>query len=190
MFVKIFSVILICSLFLSTLSFSANCAVEAFTKACSNCPFDAMGKIDEKCFKGYENQGTTCLAKNYPGMSVAYTFGSCPQMDECVSRLSACKETHKSGSDARDCNNQQMIECFRTGDRCAEAAAQVCTGGKTEEEAGFDDPSVGGDAPPEPPPVEPPPTTPPEPSGGPSWVDMFCGPLLILLSLLAFLRQK
>ncbi|HID45610.1 MAG TPA: hypothetical protein EYP34_07645 [Chromatiaceae bacterium] len=176
------------------------CAYESFTKACSNCPFDANGKMDEKCFKGYESSGTTCLAKTYPGMSLSYTFGSCPQMDECVERLSACKEARKSGSDAVDCNNAEMIECFRMGDRCADAADEVCTGGKTEEEAGFDDPSVGGDAPPEPeePPEEPPPTVPPttpppsEPSGGPAWVDIFCGPLFILapLFVLGMLRGR
>ncbi|MFH2101413.1 MAG: hypothetical protein ABII71_04995, partial [Candidatus Micrarchaeota archaeon] len=168
------------------------CAYEALTKYCNNCPFYAIGKIDEKCFKGYESQGTTCLATTYPGMSLSYTFGNCPQMDECVQRLSSCKEAHKSGSDARDCNNQEMIECFRMGDRCADAANDVCSGGKTEGEAGFDNASAGGDEPPPAPPPEQPPQYPPKPVGeAPMW-DFLCDIWFILpmLAVLAFIRRE
>ena len=93
--------------------------------------------MDKACWEEIQGEGKTCLAATYPSMSLRYAFGSCHQMDICVSRLSLCKEGAKSGSDAKDCNSQAMINCFIVADKCAEAANQVCTGGKTEEEAGF-----------------------------------------------------
>lgn len=116
---------------------AAGCALESFTKACNECSFDANGKMDKTCWEAIQKQGETCLATTYPSMSLKYAFGSCDQMDICASRLSACKEATKSGSDARDCNSQAMINCFIIADKCAEAANQVCSEGKTEEEAGF-----------------------------------------------------
>lgn len=134
-------------LLLSGISFSAAaaCASKPFIDACNACTFDANGKMNEECWKSYESSGQTCLLTSYPGMSFKYQFGDgCKQLDECVARLSACKEAMKSGSDAKDCNNPAMIACFTKADNCALAANLVCSEGKTEEEAGFDDEEAGG----------------------------------------------
>lgn len=133
-------------LLLAGISMAAEpCASKPFKDACNACTFDANGKMNEQCWKGYEDSGKTCLAVAYPGMTFAYQFGSgCKQLDECVSRLTACKEAMKSGSDKTDCNNPAMHYCFTMADNCALAANKVCSEGKTEEEAGFDDEEAGG----------------------------------------------
>lgn len=171
-------VLVIALLLLAGLSHAeATCALDSFQKACDSCSFDANGKMDQECWKQYESEGTTCLGISYPMMSAKYTFGSCPQMDECVQRLSACKEMHKSGSDLVDCKNPEMLYCFLKGDNCAQAANAVCTEGKTEEEAGFDNESAGG-------PIKDPEPLLEEPGipAGPerNIADLFCGPLFLL----------
>lgn len=128
---------------------AATCASGPFQQSCSACTFDAQGKMNPGCWKTYENEGKTCLATSYPGMAFAYQFGDgCPQLDTCVSRLSACKEAAKSGSDARDCNSAAMLNCYRMGDACAAAASKVCSDGKSEDEAGFNEQDAGGTKPP------------------------------------------
>ncbi len=123
---------------------AATCASGPFIKACNACTFDANGKMNEACWKSYESEGQTCLATSYPAMALKYQFSGCKQLDTCISRLSSCKEAQKSGSDAKDCNNPSMINCFKIADNCAEAASKVCADGETEEEAGFNNESAGG----------------------------------------------
>lgn len=123
---------------------AADCASGPFIKACSACTFDANGKMNQACWKSYESEGQTCLATSYPMMALKYGLTGCAQLDTCVQRLSACKEAHKSGSDAADCNNAAMINCFTVADNCAERASAVCADGKTEEETGFNNESAGG----------------------------------------------
>jgi hypothetical protein len=123
---------------------AASCASGPFIKACSACTFDASGKMNQACWKSYESEGQTCLATSYPMMALKYELSGCEQLDTCVQRLSACKEAHKSGSDAVDCKSAGMINCFTVADTCAERASEVCADGKTEEEAGFNNESAGG----------------------------------------------
>ncbi len=165
---------------LSAISFAGTCAIDAFTKSCNECPFDESGKMDKECYEAIQDAGTTCLATTYPMMSMKYAIGSCPQMDECVSRLSTCKELFKTGSDARDCNDIAMIECFKTADRCAEASNRVCSEGKTEDEAGFNNVSAGGTIPDKPVEEE---NRPPRPGESPLW-DFVCGDAFMFVGLL------
>jgi hypothetical protein len=136
--------ILAISLMAGIATAAAACASGPFIKACGACTFDASGKMDQACWKSYESEGQTCLATSYPMMALKYELSGCEQLDTCVQRLSACKEAHKSGSDAVDCNNAAMIKCFTVADTCAERASAVCADGKTEEEAGFNNESAGG----------------------------------------------
>jgi hypothetical protein len=100
--------------------------------------------MDKACWKSYEDDGKSALALAYPIMSGKYAFGSCPQMDTCISRLSACKAAATSGSDLKDCSSTAVNNCFMMGDVCIEAANKVCAEGKTEDEAGFNNISAGG----------------------------------------------
>lgn len=181
-------IMIVALLFLAGFSHAkATCAFDSFMKACDSCTFDANGKMDQQCWKQYEGEGTTCLGLSYPMMSVKYSMGFCPQMDECVQRLSACKERYKSGSDAADCNNLDMIQCFDIGDNCAQAANAVCADGKTEDEAGFNNESAGGPIKdPEPEPILAPTGEAPIPPGPERDIaDLFCGPGYLLAFILA-----
>jgi hypothetical protein len=166
---------------LSTFSFAGSCALDSFTKSCNDCSFDESGKMDKECYGAIQEVGTGCLATTYPMMSLKYALGSCPHMDECVSRLSTCKELFKTGSDARDCNNAEMIECFKTADRCAEASNGVCVEGKTEKDAGFNNVSAGGTVPDKPINETKPPSK--QEREAPLW-DFVCGEAFILVGLL------
>jgi len=174
---------LILSLFIFIgLSFAANCSLDAFIKSCNECSFDANGKMDENCRKDVEGEGTSCLAFTYPMMSLKHQLGSCPQIDECVERLKSCKNLATTGSDAKDCSSQSMKNCFVMGDKCVEAADKVCSGGKTEEEAGFDDSEAGG------PGFNPIEEVPPEDSEE-TITDFMCGGLFVLFMPFIFLRK-
>ena len=124
-------------LFLSGIA-SAGCSYDSFNAACNDCTFDAYGKMNEECWQGYQSSGTTCLGKQYPMMSAKYMIGDCPQVDECASKLTACKDANDPGTNLKECKNLATLNCFTKADACVEAANEICAQGKTEEEAGWD----------------------------------------------------
>ncbi len=111
---------------LAPLSFSATCAADAYGKACSFCPFDASGKMDQSCYGGYKASGTACTSASYPIMAAKYAKGECPAVDACASELSACTSQYSSGNDSADCQEGSLAICFASADQCAKSAAIKC----------------------------------------------------------------
>jgi hypothetical protein len=141
--VRLFILVVFAALFLSGLSFAATCSYDAFIQSCAQCPFDAYGKMNETCSDSFQTDAKTCLGKEYPIMSGKYLFGQCPQIDECVSKLTACKDANRPGSNKDECSNQGSKNCFVMADQCAVAANKICSEGKTEEEAGWNQVGTG-----------------------------------------------
>ena len=137
MYARVFILMLLSVLFLSGLAFATTCAYDSFVQSCAKCSFDSNGKMDEACSDSYQTSAKTCLGTDYPIMSAKYMMGSCPQIDECVSKLTACKEANRQGSNKEECSNLGSKNCFVRADLCAEAANKICSEGKTEEEAGW-----------------------------------------------------
>jgi len=130
--------------FISGISFATTCSYDAFIQSCAKCSFDANGKMDGACSDSYQTSAKTCLGTDFPVMSTKYMFGSCPQIDECVSRLTACKEANRQGSNRQECSNLGSQNCFAKADMCAEAANQICAEGKNESEVGWDNEGYAG----------------------------------------------
>jgi len=143
MYARLFILVVFAALFLSGLSFAATCSYDAFIQSCTQCPFDAYGKMNETCSDSFQTDAKTCLGKEYPIMSTKYLFGQCPQIDECVTKLTACKDANRQGSNKDECSSQASKNCFVMADKCAEAANKICSEGKTEEEAGWNNVGTG-----------------------------------------------
>ena len=134
---KIPAFIGICFLFFLAGTSFAGCSYDSFTQACNGCTFDQYGKMNEECWQGYQSSGTSCLGKQYTLMSAKYMIGGCPQVDECASKLTACKDANNPGSNLLECKNLASLNCFIMADDCVDVANEICANGKTEDEAGW-----------------------------------------------------
>ena len=123
--VKIFG-LLVLLLGLSSLSFSAACASKAYDAACQKCPFDSSGKLDQKCYEGYQGSGVACLFAAYPVESIQYKMGGCKAVDTCIDRLNTCKAIASSGNDRSDCAYGEIDHCFDNADVCVDKAIKNC----------------------------------------------------------------
>lgn len=114
-------------LVLALLSVSfAGCALDAYSKACNSCSFDADGKIDQSCSGGYKAGGTACVSTSYPIMSGKYAQGQCPEVDACAAELSSCSAQYSSGNDKEDCQEGSVSVCYSAADQCVKQAAIKC----------------------------------------------------------------
>jgi len=104
----------------------ADCAADAYTKACSSCSFDANGKIDKSCQQGYQASGTACVSSGHPIMAGKYAAGQCPQVDACAEELSSCAAQYSSGNDKADCQEGSVAVCYSAADQCTGQAAAKC----------------------------------------------------------------
>jgi hypothetical protein len=108
-------------------SFAASCAADAYAKSCASCPFDnKTGKMDQSCYKGYQNSGTACVSTSYPVTAGLYAQGKCPEIDACASELSSCKSQYASGNDKADCAEGSVSTCFSAADACVRKAVAKC----------------------------------------------------------------
>ena len=123
---------LFCALFLLVLLcrtvFADGCAETARIRACSECDFDANGKMDPDCYNNIKSNAITCYAVTYPIAYKNYTEGKCPGIDTCVSNWDSCVNSYKSGNDSEDCKNAFMGACYVNADFCVESAARRCQG--------------------------------------------------------------
>lgn len=119
------SVVVIAFILLAGVSF-AGCAADAYRKACSSCPFDANGTMNQTCYQGYQASGIACLSTTYPIMSAKYAEGNCSEVDTCSSELQACKAKESSGNDSFDCENVLVEGCMLEADKCMLASANSC----------------------------------------------------------------
>jgi hypothetical protein len=89
-----------------------------------------------------------------------------------------------------------MINCFKTADICAERASAVCADGKSEEEAGFNNESAGGNVKDTPEEENVTTSMPPDTGGniksGDIWELMCYGPMgmVLLLFVMLFVRKE
>ncbi len=105
---------------------TASCSADSFREACANCQFDANGKMNEECWKGYQQNGVGCIAKEYPATSVVYSQGNCPEIDRCASQLKACVSASPTFSDKEDCSNTEVRDCYWYSDQCVKEAQYKC----------------------------------------------------------------
>lgn len=110
----------------------ADCALDAYQKACASCPFGANGKIDQSCSDRYRSSGVACVSASYPIMSAKYSAGKCPEVDVCASGLSSCLSQYSTGNDRADCQDSLVAACYAESDGCVKRAAIKC--GEIEEE--------------------------------------------------------
>jgi len=104
----------------------ADCAGDAYGKACASCSFDANGKVDQTCMDNYKSQGTTCVSTKYPLMAAQYAKGNCSQIDTCASELQSCVAQYSSGNDSADCKEGSVAICYASADECTRKAASEC----------------------------------------------------------------
>ena len=105
---------------------TASCSQDSFRKACNSCNFDASGKMDQQCWKKYEQEGTSCVAKEYPITAGLYSQGDCQEIDKCASQLKACTSAASSGSDKTDCSTRAVKDCYWYADQCVKKAENKC----------------------------------------------------------------
>jgi hypothetical protein len=136
---QIFIFMIVCLAMMGVVS-AATVSIDSYSKSCTQCTFDANGKMDQKCWQEIQDGAKTDLALAYPSMSFQYQFGGgCAPLDQCVAALQTCKSLHTSGNDQTDCYHNRLTHCFRSADKCAEAANKICAEGKSEEESGIKD---------------------------------------------------
>ena len=104
----------------------AGCSGDSYSKACSQCPFDASGKMDPDCWQQKQDEGTTCLASKYPLASAQYSQGKCPQIDDCIAELKSCSAQYATGNDKADCDEGSVGVCYAVADACTQKAAGEC----------------------------------------------------------------
>ncbi len=107
-------------------SFAATCAIKSYTTSCMKCSFDSYGKMDQKCYEQYQNNGVACLFAAYPVESIQYKMGNCPAIDACIQKLETCKALYTSGNDKTDCGLGEIDHCFARGDACVADAVKHC----------------------------------------------------------------
>ena len=105
---------------------TAPCSQDSFRQACTSCPFDANGKMDQKCWEKYQQQGTSCIAKEYPVTSGMYSQGNCPEIDACANNLKVCVAAAPTLSDKEDCSSIPVMDCYWYADQCVKAAEHKC----------------------------------------------------------------
>ncbi|QLJ52491.1 MAG: hypothetical protein Sv326_0316 [Candidatus Fermentimicrarchaeum limneticum] len=108
---------------------ASQCSGEYYTAACSKCPFDLNGKMNETCYNTYQEKTKTCIATHHPILASNYNEGKCPEVDQCAATLEACKNSASSGTDQEDCENPQVGVCFSNADVCIAKAVEKCGGG-------------------------------------------------------------
>lgn len=136
---QVFVLMMVCLVLTGTVS-AATVSIDSYQKSCTQCSFDANGKMDPLCWQGIQDNAKTDLALAYPAMSFQYQFGGgCAPLDQCVSALQACRSMRTTGNDDLDCKGNTLTYCFTSADACAEAANQICAEGKSEEESGITD---------------------------------------------------
>jgi len=137
---KVFLLMIVLGLAFAGIASAATVSVDSYKKSCSSCSFDSSGKMDGECWQGIQDGAQLDLAIAYPGMSYQYQWGNgCTPLDQCVAALQSCKALHTSGNDETDCTTNRLMNCFASADACAEAANQICSEGKSEEESGIKD---------------------------------------------------
>ena len=107
-------------------AFAGDCAISSYRSSCSDCTFDAAGKMDQSCYKAKQAAGTACLTTSNPLLAKAYAEGKCPQVDTCISELNSCKAQYSSGNDSADCKEGSVSVCFSAADSCVQSAAAKC----------------------------------------------------------------
>jgi len=103
-----------------------SCAADAYARSCSGCPFDANGKIDQKCYQEKKSAGIACVSTSHAIASAAYAAGKCPGIDACASELQSCQSSYASGNDKADCAEGSVSVCFSASDQCVDKAALEC----------------------------------------------------------------
>jgi hypothetical protein len=105
---------------------TASCSADSFRNACNSCQFDANGKMNEACWKDYQEKGKACIAKEYPITAGMYSQGNCPEIDQCANKLKACIAAAPTLSDKEDCSNTEVKDCYWYADQCVKEAEYKC----------------------------------------------------------------
>ena len=114
-------------LLLSGVAFAGmTCAADAYRNSCSGCPFDATGKMDQKCYNEKKAGGIACVSASHAIASAEYAAGKCPGIDTCASELQACQAQMGTGNDKADCAEGSVGTCFVISDNCVDKAARDC----------------------------------------------------------------
>lgn len=108
--------------------YSASCSADAYKNACSQCSFDANGKIDASCMSSKKNAGIACTSAAYPVTATKYSQGQCPGVDACATELSSCTAQYSSGNDKADCMEGSVSVCYAAADSCMQGVAAKCEG--------------------------------------------------------------
>jgi len=115
-------------------SFAVSCAADAYRKSCSQCSFDANGKMERSCSDGFKQSGIACTSTAYPIMSAKYAAGQCAQVDDCASELQSCVAQYATGDERADCAEGSVAICYAAADECTRSAARAC--GEVEQQCG------------------------------------------------------
>jgi hypothetical protein len=104
----------------------ADCATQAFSKACTNCEFTGQD-IDGGCKDSYQAKGIACVGTSHPVMFAEYNLGMCPALQKCVDGLTSCTGRACSGSARRNCESAACMACYPVADGCASRASYDCS---------------------------------------------------------------
>jgi hypothetical protein len=122
---KIFAFAVLAFLALGALH-AVSCAADSYRDSCSQCSFDAAGKMDKTCYTAEQAKGTACFATSFPIMNMKYAQGNCSAVDDCISQLNSCKAQYSSGNDKNDCSEGSVSVCFAAADSCMQSSARKC----------------------------------------------------------------
>lgn len=113
----------------SAAAFAAtSCSANAYRDSCSQCSFDASGRMDSSCSSAKQAGGVACLTGAYPVTYTKYAAGNCSGIDDCISELNTCKAQYSSGNDSEDCREGSVSVCFAAADQCVNRVAATCEG--------------------------------------------------------------
>lgn len=105
---------------------TTGCATRAYLNACKQCPFDASGKMEGKCYDNIQGSGISCVSAAHPKAAAMYALGQCKAVDTCIQRLEACKGKMSVGNDKKDCAGYVVSSCFSEADDCMASAERSC----------------------------------------------------------------